>query len=637
MSFGAQTVGGAVISTFDIHVYTSVLTSDEVKILVAKYAIPLDLHPCVRPSGLTMNRLPVDKTGIYDQYLELSGVRVPFSTFLLGVIKHFRVHISQLVLLGLNLLTMFEIYRRSLEITPSINLFRAFYKFNKQGYWFSFERRSEKGGHDKISNEFCTSLKHWKDRFFLIDRRAIPDAIPWRHQISSVADPPLTGFWAEDICQLCENVIDLRLVHPSMLYEIGLTTIWKHVGRHLVFKDSEGTVATSMSQFLKFSLARGVRIGKGAAFAADEKVVEYENKRVLAAKRKAHAAKDKATEKRSAAEGTSRRTKKKKTDPLTFALDETEGDDSTRSGFGTHHSASPLNTIVLDDSTGGGGTLESVRHSEDDVKHRLDDEGNGTEVNSLHAAYSFEPQPSNHSDEDTHVHSGGGGFYHDEGADLTYRHAFGSFVLLPAIQAIRFFPTGTLVVMAPVRAFSFSLRADVAPPAPFVLAWNLTTHSILNDAESCRDMMINLATPAVQDQQSRLSNYQALQQGVKVGHSEEDAEAILADAIDYDPNCKDAFMSAFESHFTKSYPLIRSILRFEKCASLGLGAWTHPERVAFREICVTWSLALGLIRSVLHFGKCTSLGHWRLDSSGTCLCSGKYASLGHWRLDSSGV
>ncbi|GKD22630.1 hypothetical protein Tco_1224333 [Tanacetum coccineum] len=230
MSFGAQTVGGAVVSTFDIHVYTSVLTSNEVKILVAKYAIPLDLHPCVRPSSLTMNRLPVDKT-----------------------------------------------------------------------------------------------------------------------------------------------------------------------------------VATSMSQFLKFLLARGVRVSKGAALTADEvipqhtaqpfpsgaqipeksdheKVVEYENERVLAAKRKAHAAKDKATKKRSAAKGTSRRTKKKKTDPLTFALDETEGDDSTR---------------------------------KDDVEHRLDDEGDGTEVNSLHAAYSFEPQPSNHSDEDTHVHSGRGGFYHDEGAELT--------------------------------------------------------------------------------------------------------------------------------------------------------------------------------------------------------------------------
>ncbi|GJW65609.1 hypothetical protein Tco_0117493, partial [Tanacetum coccineum] len=218
-----------------MYVNPSVLSSDEVNSLVAEYTIPSDLHPCVPPSGLTMNRLPADKIGIYDQYLELSGVRVPFSTFLLGVIKHLRVHISQLVPLGLNRVTMFEIYCRSLEIDPSVNLFRAFYKLNKQGHWFSFERRSGKGGHDKIFNEFCTSLKHWKDQFFLIDRRAIPDAMPWRHQDSSVADLAPTDVRAKDIRRLCENVIDLRPVHPAMLYAIGLTTIWKRVGHHLVF------------------------------------------------------------------------------------------------------------------------------------------------------------------------------------------------------------------------------------------------------------------------------------------------------------------------------------------------------------------------------------------------------------------
>ncbi|GJS86118.1 hypothetical protein Tco_0752659 [Tanacetum coccineum] len=328
MAFRSQTVGDAVVPKFDMHVYTSVLTSDEVKSLVAEYAIPLDLDPYVPPSSLTMNRLLTDKIGIYDHNLDLSGVRVPFSTFLLSVIKHFRVHISQLVPLGLNWLTMFEIYYRSLEINPSVNLFRAFYKLNKHGHWFSFESGLRKGGQGKIFNEFCTSLKHWKDRFFLFDCRAIPDAMPLRHQDSSVADPAPTGVCAEDIRRLCENIIDLRLVHPAMLYAVGLTTIWKHVGHHLVFKDGKGTVATSMSQFLKFRMAGGVRVGKGTALAANEaipqhttpplpfgtqipeksdhqKVVEYENERVLAAKRKAQAAKDRAVGKRAATEGTS--------------------------------------------------------------------------------------------------------------------------------------------------------------------------------------------------------------------------------------------------------------------------------------------------------------------------------------------
>ncbi|GKD18688.1 hypothetical protein Tco_1207846, partial [Tanacetum coccineum] len=141
---------------------------------------------------------------------------------------------------------MFEIYCRSLNINPTVNLFRAFYKLN--------------------------NLKHWKERFFLIDRRAILDAMSLRHKNSSMADPPPTGVQAEDIHRLCEKIIDLRSVHPTMLYEIGLTTIWKNVGHHPVFKDGDRNV-------------------------------EHEDERVLAAQRKARATKDKAVGKRSAAEG----------------------------------------------------------------------------------------------------------------------------------------------------------------------------------------------------------------------------------------------------------------------------------------------------------------------------------------------
>nr|GEZ75091.1 hypothetical protein [Tanacetum cinerariifolium] len=191
-------------------------------------------------------------------------------------------------------------------------------------------------------------------------------AMPWRHQDSSVADPVPTGIRDEDILRLYEHIIDLRPVHPVMLYVVGLTTIWKHVEHYQVFKDGERSVATSMSEFLKFPMAGGVRVGKGTTLADNERVIEYENERVLAAKRKAQAAKDRAAGKRSDAEGTSRHTKKKKGAPVIFALDDYEGDDSTCTGSKTHHSASPLNTIIPDDAnpvTGEGGVASnSVRY-----------------------------------------------------------------------------------------------------------------------------------------------------------------------------------------------------------------------------------------------------------------------------------
>ncbi|GJT57890.1 hypothetical protein Tco_0992944 [Tanacetum coccineum] len=618
MSSGSQSVGYPVVPKFDMHIYTSVLTADEVNSLVQEYAIPLDLRPSVPPSTLTMNNLSGDKIALSRTYLPTSSTRVTGS--------------------------------------PS-NVVR------------------EKEAVTKNFNEFCTSLKHWKNRFFLIDRRAIPNAMPWRHKNSSVADPPPTGVRADDIRRLCENMIDLHPVHPAMLYEIGLTTIWKHVGQHPVFKDGDGNgnVVVLRSQIPEKT--------------DSQKVVEHEDERVLVAQRKAQAAKDKAAGKRSAAEGTSRRTKKKKIVPMSFALSESELDDSTRSGSGTHHSASPLNTIIPNDTeptaVGNILVLESVNRLKVDTEHDLDNVGNDVETNSphsaslLHSEQSLSSQHFVHSDEDTRTRSDGDGAYHDgRGVRVRSSSSGGS-----ARQAFpQRNPGGD--------GIGSSIRVDVAPTDPFVPAWGLTTQFILNDVESCRDMMINLATPVVRDQQNRLSDYQALHrawfelgrralaqidilqryealnddygelyqshrfcqdvsdrltetqnqlveairsrkkerddlldnsraqedriknleealasktsslseaenvvgilegdlepfdcgskpcgdryaqlsiaagwlEGVKVERSTKDAEAILAVATDYDPECKSTFMSAFDAIFTKTYPYVEKVV-----------------------------------------------------------------------------
>nr|GEX45438.1 hypothetical protein [Tanacetum cinerariifolium] len=142
-------------------------------------------------------------------------------------------------------------------------------------------------------------------------------------------------------------------------------------------------VATNMSQFLKFSMAGGVRVGKEAPLWLD---VEYENERVLAAKRKAQAAKYRAVRKRATTEGGSHRPMKKKTAPLSFALLDSEADESNCSGFGTHYSASPLNTIIPNDAEltigGDGLVLESANHMREDTDHNLDNIEDTIEVNS---------------------------------------------------------------------------------------------------------------------------------------------------------------------------------------------------------------------------------------------------------------
>ncbi|GJY90377.1 hypothetical protein Tco_0505573 [Tanacetum coccineum] len=60
------------------------LSKNDLKDLVKTYRIPLDLHPRLPDLGFTMDRLPADAIGFYYEFLRFSGVRVPFSTFLLS-------------------------------------------------------------------------------------------------------------------------------------------------------------------------------------------------------------------------------------------------------------------------------------------------------------------------------------------------------------------------------------------------------------------------------------------------------------------------------------------------------------------------------------------------------------------------
>ncbi|GJX87239.1 hypothetical protein Tco_0339253 [Tanacetum coccineum] len=222
MSEEDQAVGVTALPKFDMPSYESEMTSKDVKSLALRHGIPLDLHPVALRKWWTMDKLSDDMIGLYEQYFEFSGIRVPFSTFRLAVIKHFRVHISQLVPLGLNRLTMFELYCRSLGIVPS------------------------------VFQETFFGLKGWKKRFFFLDRRAIPDAMAWRHHDSDVNDlVPEDGLQASDVQLLTERVVDLRPVPSGLLFHGGLAITWDFPGFRPVFKYTKGNVVT-MPEYLRF-------------------------------------------------------------------------------------------------------------------------------------------------------------------------------------------------------------------------------------------------------------------------------------------------------------------------------------------------------------------------------------------------
>ncbi|GJZ34672.1 hypothetical protein Tco_0580489 [Tanacetum coccineum] len=174
-----------------MHIYNLILTFKELKYAVVEYCIPGDLHPRLLPSDLNMNKLPSKYVGLYIEKLEQGGLRVPFSTFFLAVIKHFGVHVSQLVLMGVN--------------------------------------RNKTGGRSrKFFKEVTSRLKDWKKKFFLIDHRAMPDAMPWRHTDTDLRDDFPMHYNESDATRLAKFIVPLRPPPRHLLYMCGLTTACRH-------------------------------------------------------------------------------------------------------------------------------------------------------------------------------------------------------------------------------------------------------------------------------------------------------------------------------------------------------------------------------------------------------------------------
>ncbi|GKG38233.1 hypothetical protein Tco_0457456, partial [Tanacetum coccineum] len=74
------------------------------------------------------------------------------------------------------------------------------------GHWFSFENKTGRRT-QKCFKEITSSLKGWK-KFFLLDRRAIPDAMPWRHSDTDLHDDFPTHFNENDAARLSEFQVD---------------------------------------------------------------------------------------------------------------------------------------------------------------------------------------------------------------------------------------------------------------------------------------------------------------------------------------------------------------------------------------------------------------------------------------------
>ncbi|GJW21312.1 hypothetical protein Tco_0031934 [Tanacetum coccineum] len=216
----------------DMHMYVSHLKDAELKTLIATYNIPLDLWPRLPDSNFRMSILPAGDTaiGIYSRIFDSSG----------------------LVPLGLSKVITFEVLCRSLNIEPTVTLFRVFQTLSKQGDWFSFAKR---GGSAPVCMEVTKSgLKQWKEQIFLIDHRAIPFHMPWRHPDSCITDKIPTDFNQEQVDRLKAHIVKLRDIPEGVLVRSGLTT--KSLSKSQMFHSELEEFMRKKEQEIKTCLER---------------------------------------------------------------------------------------------------------------------------------------------------------------------------------------------------------------------------------------------------------------------------------------------------------------------------------------------------------------------------------------------
>ncbi|GKA29227.1 hypothetical protein Tco_0715472 [Tanacetum coccineum] len=65
-----------------------------------KYHIPKEVHPVLSSQNDTIHERPAGKIGFYTRFFDYANFRLPLSSFLVDVLRHFRINISQLFVIG---------------------------------------------------------------------------------------------------------------------------------------------------------------------------------------------------------------------------------------------------------------------------------------------------------------------------------------------------------------------------------------------------------------------------------------------------------------------------------------------------------------------------------------------------------
>ncbi|KAJ0535832.1 hypothetical protein HanOQP8_Chr09g0336171 [Helianthus annuus] len=175
-----------------------------------KYAIPASLHPILPEKDTPIYPFVAGKIGVYTRLFDYCNYRLSLTKFLIDVLLFHEVHLSQMNPFGLAKVCHFELACRGLGSDPDLDVFRAFYKLNRSGSWYTFE------------------LKRFERPFFLVDDRCVLADMSWRLKKSRLPPPLPEDFeFNKDLYATLIKKAQRIQKYPEHILVMGrISTIW---------------------------------------------------------------------------------------------------------------------------------------------------------------------------------------------------------------------------------------------------------------------------------------------------------------------------------------------------------------------------------------------------------------------------
>ncbi|GJU92687.1 hypothetical protein Tco_1317443 [Tanacetum coccineum] len=205
----------------------SILTQSALDALCEKFHIPDTVHPELPGHNDRIRNSPTGKIDVYTSFFDFANYRIPLSQFLVDILEHFHINLSQLSVIANAKVSHFEILCRVYGFVPTVGNFRRFYINSKDKGWMSFSKRSDTG--PICYTKPLDSLKHWNDHFFWVDASVFPFPVPWHNNKTLRKDPhPLPTEFNADVCHyLATNPASFKKFLEPFLCFISISRYYK--------------------------------------------------------------------------------------------------------------------------------------------------------------------------------------------------------------------------------------------------------------------------------------------------------------------------------------------------------------------------------------------------------------------------